>query len=111
MFCKFCGAEVNENDTFCNTCGKRINGEENTFYGNTTKDIPVYKKWWFWVIIAVAAVIVLFNATLITSVLPKLASVKDKNSYNTSSLFPEEDFDEFFDEYTNPFEFFENFNK
>lgn len=43
MYCKNCGKEVDENALVCVNCGVAVKNKKK----------PVYKKWWFWVIIVV----------------------------------------------------------
>lgn len=49
MFCKNCGHEITEK--FCPNCGAGVDGVP----VKPSKQ-PVYKKWWFWVIVAVLVI-------------------------------------------------------
>lgn len=57
MFCKKCGAEIQEVWTVCPNCGESINGmndfQKIPAIQNQKKKKSVFKKWWFWVIIVV----------------------------------------------------------
>lgn len=46
MFCKKCGNQIGENDRVCSSCGEKIKRKK-----------PVYKKWWFWVLMGLATLV------------------------------------------------------
>lgn len=90
--CPFCGSSVNEEDVFCNQCGKSLvrscpncgeqveinalfcrecgyeldKSMENPKDTNTKEKTasPIYKKWWFWLCAAAAAIglVLLFSS-------------------------------------------------
>ena len=45
-FCRNCGAQLDGSAKVCPQCGSK----------NTPTKRPVYKKWWFWVIIVVIVI-------------------------------------------------------
>ena len=70
MYCKHCGSELSDNSRFCPNCGASTNdsptitpleteGQQEINYeqvnypasGKTKVKKPIYKKWWFWVIV------------------------------------------------------------
>lgn len=69
MLCPKCGKEVNEGARFCDACGSPLAQQQNgstvpympapVVTTNTQTKKPVYKKWWFWVLIVFAVFIVL----------------------------------------------------
>lgn len=79
MFCRHCGKEVDENWKVCPSCGKALeDGEykennESVIDYNTVntenceklkkekKKKPIYKRWWFWVLIVIGMFIILFS--------------------------------------------------
>lgn len=46
MFCKKCGKEIDEEIKVCPYCGEKMG----------KKKRPVYKKWWFWVLMGLATI-------------------------------------------------------
>lgn len=52
MFCKNCGKEVNNKAVVCPWCGVETG----------TKKKPIFKKWWFWVIVGVVLIAVIGSA-------------------------------------------------
>ena len=52
MYCQNCGQELLPTAKFCIDCGAPVSAQSPA----PVKPIPVYKRWWFWVIIAVAVV-------------------------------------------------------
>lgn len=58
MFCNKCGKKTDVNSKFCNYCGTPTN----IIY--TTRKIQkkkiIYKKWWFWLLVAIELAIILF---------------------------------------------------
>ena len=46
MFCKKCGNQIGENDKVCLRCGEKIKRKK-----------PVFKKWWFWVLMGLATIV------------------------------------------------------
>lgn len=85
--CPFCGSPVEENDVFCNQCGKSLVrncpncGEQIEIHAAFCREcgfelnpaapaekaavpVPVYKKWWFWLVAAAAVIglILLFSS-------------------------------------------------
>lgn len=68
MKCPMCGKEVMQGASFCDSCGSSMSQENNSptvpymnspvVHTNTHNKKPVYKKWWFWVIIVLAIVVV-----------------------------------------------------
>ena len=125
MKCPYCGAD-NPNDTeLCNFCGSYIKKDEKTvinqtiyvnrteqpktetvnYASNNVKPVtpyiqkpkkPLYKKWWFWVLVVMALGVV---SNLITG--NGYSSSKDKNADSKSVWATEytdlEDFDYYFD--------------
>ena len=57
MLCKNCGSRVDDHSNFCTKCGAPINQTATPSTAQTKKK-PIYKKWWFWVIIALAILII-----------------------------------------------------
>ena len=60
MYCRKCGKELDTNSNFCQHCGTPIDGAGNPSNPNLTTPPkkpkkPVYKRWWFWVLIALIA--------------------------------------------------------
>lgn len=51
MNCSNCGNEVQENWTRCPECGVELENATNVFNDNVRSKKPIYKKWWFWVLI------------------------------------------------------------
>jgi Na+/proline symporter len=44
MKCPSCGAELNNNDTFCTSCGKRVDGATQTATGTTTDNNQIIQE-------------------------------------------------------------------
>lgn len=72
MKCQHCGKELEPNAKFCDGCGAPVQGQTNSnqyvppvqYQNNQVQQIenkkkPIYKKWWFWVIIALVAICVI----------------------------------------------------
>lgn len=72
MKCPKCGKELEPNTKFCDGCGAPVQGETNCnqsvqpvqYQNNQVQQIenkkkPIYKKWWFWSIIALVAICVI----------------------------------------------------
>ena len=51
MYCKNCGAQLGENASVCLQCGKTV---ANSIQVKAKK--PIFKRWWFWAIIAVVVI-------------------------------------------------------
>ena len=81
--CPFCGSSVKNEDIFCNQCGKNLvqncpncgeqieidavfcrecgfelnkSETEKKEASAATQIVPIYKKWWFWLVAAVAVI-------------------------------------------------------
>lgn len=52
MRCEFCGYEMRPNDMFCQNCGQKRSAAP-VAAAKPKKKKPLYKKWWFWVIVGV----------------------------------------------------------
>ena len=58
MFCKYCGKAIDEDAKFCSGCGKST-VEVSTSSANQAehdtpeadKKKPIFKRWWFWVVV------------------------------------------------------------
>lgn len=50
MNCSNCGKEVQENWAICPECGTKLQNGTNEAVSSNLKT-PVYKKWWFWVLL------------------------------------------------------------
>lgn len=61
MFCKHCGKELSENYKFCINCGSPVSVESSAVVIKSKKEdkaaLPLYKRWWFWVIISVTLLV------------------------------------------------------
>ncbi len=53
MKCKKCGQEIDISEKFCPHCGAPIDGEKQSKGKQNKAKKPFYKRWWFWVIVAV----------------------------------------------------------
>ena len=53
MVCNKCGAQIDNDSSFCVHCGAQTSN-----YQKPAIKKPIYKKWWFWVIIALAVLII-----------------------------------------------------
>ncbi len=71
MKCQNCGKELIPNAKFCDDCGAPVQGQTSgnqsvspvQYQPNQVQQIenkkkPIYKKWWFWVIIAVTLIVI-----------------------------------------------------
>lgn len=75
MKCQNCGKEINQDMQFCDNCGAPVmqqpqppmqNNQPVQFQQNpvppqmpvTKKKKPLYKKWWFWVLVGLAIIII-----------------------------------------------------
>lgn len=65
MFCKKCGKQMEDNWSICPECGEPVN-ESNG--GNVVKNAdikkkkaPIFKRWWFWIIIVVLGSLFIFG--------------------------------------------------
>jgi len=54
MVCKKCGQQIDDNVAFCVHCGAKVKG--NT---SATDKKPLYKKWWFWLIVVLVALYII----------------------------------------------------
>lgn len=64
--CKKCGLWLDDNATFCNTCGQMVIDEdaENTQSTSATNEKNTfYKRWWFWLIIVILGLAVIGGVT------------------------------------------------
>lgn len=48
MYCKNCGKEIKDDSSFCPECGSPISPSRSK---KKISKKPIYKKWWFWVIV------------------------------------------------------------
>lgn len=59
MFCKNCGKQIDENASFCPSCGTPVQKDPEkpqTLYEmhkSSKGKKPLFKKWWFWVIVVI----------------------------------------------------------
>lgn len=100
MYCRNCGVEINNSDTYCFNCGTKqnsvINNTKPIFI--TEKPKSVFKKAWFWILI-VAAILSLFSTlSMVYEIISEFDLSKEFNSNNPF------DYEDFFEEYN------ENFN-
>ena len=55
--CKKCGAEVSVGAKFCSECGEKVEIERSHLVIKERKNVtvkkPIYKKWWFWLIVGI----------------------------------------------------------
>ena len=101
MYCRNCGVQINDFDTYCFNCGAKqnvvINNSKPIFLSEKPK--PVYKKGWFWVLIIVA-IIALFST--LATVFKFISNFNLSKKYNGNNPF---DYEEFFDEQNENFEY------
>lgn len=57
MFCQKCENQIDEGTIFCPKCGNRVTSQNTIQPNNKNKKSkhPLHKKWWFWVLIVLAA--------------------------------------------------------
>lgn len=57
-FCKYCGGKLGDQDIYCPACGKQVRmlKSEADKLKKAKNKKPVYKKWWFWLIVFIFAV-------------------------------------------------------
>lgn len=54
MLCTKCGAQIDDSASVCTHCGAQISTKKNKK--------SIFKKWWFWVLIAIAFILIAGNA-------------------------------------------------
>lgn len=101
MYCRNCGSEINELDTYCFNCGARQNVVANNQppVFKTEKPKSVFKKAWFWVLIVVAVLSLFSTLSTIFNIISK---VDFNNEYNSNNPF---DYEDFFEDYNENFEY------
>ena len=100
MYCRKCGVEINDLDTFCYNCGSNqtVAPKNSQAVFMTEKPRSVFKNAWFWILIVVA-VISLFST--ISTMFKIINSVDFLNDYNSNNPF---DYEDFFEDYYENFE-------
>ena len=103
MYCRKCGVQINDTDTYCYNCGFNQNsGDVNSFTVPVTKLIEkpkfVFKKVWFWVLIVIACISVFLVASKIFEIVNGIDFSKEFNEKNPITYYEKldefEDFDE-----------------
>lgn len=53
MYCKSCGTQLQDGSVFCTECGAKQSSEYGNVIARQKVKKPIYKKWWFWLILFV----------------------------------------------------------
>lgn len=116
MYCRKCGVQINDTDTYCYNCGfNQKSGNVNNFSAPkvifTEKPKSVFKQAWFWIVVVLACFCVFSVAISAFKLVEKIdfsEEFNNNNPFDYNEFFKEyEDFEEF-DEDT--FEHYYNFD-
>lgn len=105
MYCRNCGSQINDNDTYCFNCGsyqasKPVNHYQPINFNEKPKSIT--SKPWFWVLIVVAVISIYSTLSSIITIFNNTDFMENFDDFNTNNPFS---YYEYFEDYDEDFEF------
>ena len=79
MYCRNCGSQINDSDTYCFNCGAKqnvtVNIQKPVYVSNKPKS--VFQKPWFWVLIIVAVISLYSTLSMVFNVMADIDLTKE----------------------------------